>query len=60
MFFRTGLPNLVNLAATAAVALAVIYFQKWRIELPVGVSLPYISLRPLLSFLPLGACLLCL
>lgn len=35
MFFRTGLPNLVNLAATAAVALAVVYFQKWRIELPV-------------------------
>lgn len=36
MFFRTGLPNLVNLAATAAVALAVVYFQKWRIELPVS------------------------
>ncbi|CAN0270796.1 unnamed protein product, partial [Scytosiphon promiscuus] len=35
VFFRTGLPNLVNLAATAAVALAVVYFQKWRIELPV-------------------------
>ncbi|CAN0355903.1 unnamed protein product [Ectocarpus sp. 6 AP-2014] len=35
VFFRTGLPNLVNLAATAAVAMAVIYFQKWRIELPV-------------------------
>eukprot|EP00903_Cladosiphon_okamuranus_P008783 g8414.t1 len=35
VFFRTGLPNLVNLAATAAVAMAVVYFQKWRIELPV-------------------------
>ncbi|CAN0405581.1 unnamed protein product, partial [Laminaria digitata] len=35
VFFRTGLPNLVNLAATVAVSLAVIYFQKWRIELPV-------------------------
>ena len=35
MFFRTGLPNLVNLAATVGVSLAVVYFQKWRIELPV-------------------------
>ena len=40
MFFRSGLPNLVNLAATAAVALAVVYFQKWRIELPVSLSSP--------------------
>ncbi len=41
VFFRTGLPNLVNLAATAAVALAVVYFQKWRIELPVSSSLVF-------------------
>lgn len=26
---------MVNLAATVAVAMAVVYFQKWRIELPV-------------------------
>lgn len=37
IFFRSGLPNLVNLAATAAVAMTVVYFQKWRIELPVSV-----------------------
>lgn len=39
VLFRSGLPNLVNLAATAVVGLAVVYFQKWRIELPVSFCL---------------------
>lgn len=46
------MPNLVNLAATAAVAGAVVYFQKWRIELPVG-------LTRLVCLLCVFSCVLC-
>lgn len=34
-FFRSNLPNLSNLLATALVFLIVIYFQGWKVDLPV-------------------------
>ena len=34
-FTRTNLPNLSNLIATAVVFCVVIYFQGWRVELPI-------------------------
>jgi len=34
-FFRQNLPNLMNLAATVVIFLVVIYFQGFRVELPV-------------------------
>lgn len=34
-FFRSNLPNLMNLLATILIFLIVIYFQGWRVDLPV-------------------------
>ena len=34
-FYRSNLPNLTNLIATVLVFLIVIYFQGWRVDLPV-------------------------
>lgn len=34
-FYRSNLPNLMNLIATVVVFLIVIYFQGWRVDLPV-------------------------
>jgi protein transport protein SEC61 subunit alpha len=34
-FYRTSLPNLTNLLATVLIFLIVIYFQGWRVDLPV-------------------------
>lgn len=34
-FYRTNLPNLTNLFATIFIFLVVIYFQGWRVDLPV-------------------------
>jgi protein transport protein SEC61 subunit alpha len=34
-FYRTNLPNLSNLLATVLIFLIVIYFQGWRVDLPV-------------------------
>ena len=33
--YRTNLPNLTNLVATALVFVVVVYFQGWRVDLPV-------------------------
>lgn len=34
-FYRQNLPNVTNLLATALVFIVVIYFQGWRVDLPV-------------------------
>lgn len=34
-FYRQNLPNITNLLATALVFIVVIYFQGWRVDLPV-------------------------
>merc|ERR1711988_254236 len=34
-FYRQNLPNLTNLLATVLIFLIVIYFQGWRVDLPV-------------------------
>lgn len=34
-FYRSNLPNLTNLVATVLIFLIVIYFQGWRVDLPV-------------------------
>jgi protein transport protein SEC61 subunit alpha len=34
-FYRTNLPNLFNLASTVLIFLVVIYFQGWRVDLPI-------------------------
>lgn len=35
-FYRQNLPNITNLLATALVFIVVIYFQGWRVDLPVS------------------------
>lgn len=35
-FYRRNLPNITNLLATALVFIVVIYFQGWRVDLPVS------------------------
>jgi protein transport protein SEC61 subunit alpha len=34
-FYRTNLPNLTNLLATILIFLVVVYFQGWRVDLPI-------------------------
>lgn len=43
-FYRQNLPNITNLLATALVFIVVIYFQGWRVDLPVsfGFFVPFV------------------
>ena len=34
-FYRSNLPNLTNLISTVLIFLVVIYFQGWRVDLPI-------------------------
>lgn len=40
-FYRQNLPNITNLLATALVFIVVIYFQGWRVDLPVSFSFSF-------------------
>lgn len=43
-FYRQNLPNITNLLATALVFIVVIYFQGWRVDLPVSDRFPFVGL----------------
>lgn len=43
-FYRQNLPNITNLLATALVFIVVIYFQGWRVDLPVSTRLLFVGL----------------